>query len=125
MAPVRASLLAFALALTGATVLMTGPTVAAGASTFKSCGTVTVSGHTVHFSADSGVSCSTVKKYAKALAQSSLKSHSTRGKVSGGPKGWTCIGSIHSSGGESLVVGNCSKGLGFGPGAQYFNWSGA
>ena len=126
MTRVPQSVMAFALALTGWTLAIAGPAKAAVAKTQTSCGVVHVSGHTVHFGVTSGISCSAVMKHAPVLVKMSLKSHASRATISGGPKGWDCIGATSTSPGVGVfITGNCSKGLAFGPGSGYFSWSGS
>jgi hypothetical protein len=65
-------------------------------------------------------------KHAQILVKRSLKAHGTRAAISGGPRGWACIGSATPSPAVGVeIAGNCSKGLGIGPGSDYFNWSGS
>ena len=126
MPRVRPSVMGFALALLGLTFAIVGPADASGASTQKSCGVVHVNGHSVRFGVTSGISCSAVMKHAQVLVKKSLKSHTSRAVISGGPKGWSCIGATYTSPGVGVfITGNCSKGLAFGPGSGYFNWSGS
>ncbi len=99
----------------------------AWAAVTKSCGSVTVRGHTVNFTADN-VSCSFVHKYANTMAKKSLKAHTARfGSVtiSGGPSGYTCTGGTRSTPTGVQTSGTCSKGIGgVGPNSKAFLWSG-
>jgi hypothetical protein len=94
-----------------------------GASTVKSCGTVTVSGYTASFSGTS-VSCPLVKKWEQRLVKASL-AHTTSRAAIKGPSGWSCIGSKTKTEALTEVTGNCAKGLGIGANSPYFNWSGS